>query len=91
MKTNLFTTIVFALALNMVNAQDMGNAEYQKKGNAEYGNVGYGNGSYTVNRVNTIPTTSSSQDEMTITIKGIAASLIHQQRQFSLDRKKMEK
>ncbi len=71
MKTNLFTTIVFALALNMVNAQDMGNAEYQKKGNAEYGNVGYGNGSYTVNRVNTIPTTSSSQDEMTITIKGI--------------------
>jgi hypothetical protein len=30
-----------------------------------------GNGGYTINRVNTIQTTSSSQDEMVLTIKGI--------------------
>ena len=71
MKTKILTTIVLTMALNMINAQDMGNAEYQKKGNADYGNGGYGNGGYTVNRVNTIQTTSSNQDEMTITIKGI--------------------
>ena len=71
MKTNLFATIVFTMAFNIINAQDMGNAHYEKKGNAEYGNVGYGNGGYTVNRVNTLPTTSSTQDEMSITIKGI--------------------
>ncbi|MEI7509843.1 MAG: SIMPL domain-containing protein [Flavobacterium sp.] len=71
MKTKILTTIVFTMALNIINAQDMGNAEYQKKGNADYGNGSYGNGGYVVNRVNTIQTTSSNQDEMTITIKGI--------------------
>lgn len=68
-KSKLFTSIALAIALNFTNAQDMGNAEYAKKGNADYGNGGYGG--YTVNRVNTIPTTSSNQDEMVITIKGI--------------------
>lgn len=71
MKTKILTTIVFTMALNIINAQDMGNAEYQKKGNADYGNGSNGNGGYVVNRVNTIQTTSSNQDEMTITIKGI--------------------
>lgn len=71
MKTNLMTAIAFLTAITLANAQDMGNAQYEKKGNADYGNYGYGTGSYTVNRVNTIPTTSSNQDEMVIVIKGI--------------------
>lgn len=71
MKTNLMTAIAFLTAISLANAQDMGNAQYEKKGNADYSNGGYGYGSYTVNRVNTIPTTSSNQDEMVIVIKGI--------------------
>lgn len=35
------------------------------------GNANYGNNTYTVNHVNTVQTTSSSQDEMVLTIKGI--------------------
>lgn len=54
------------LFFNLSNAQQSGNANYEKSGNANYrGNQ------YSINRVNTIQTTSSSQDEMVITIKGI--------------------
>ena len=58
-KTNLFTTIALTLAFfNLSNAQQDGNANY-------------GNNTYYVNRVNTMQTTSSTQDEMVFVIKGI--------------------
>jgi uncharacterized protein YggE len=63
---NLTTTIALTIAINFASAQDLGNANYQKSGNANYGN-----GNSTVNRVNTIQTTSSNQEEMVVTIKGI--------------------
>lgn len=71
MKNQIATVICLLGCMSFTNAQDLGNAQYDKKGNADYGNSGYGNGSYTVNRVNTIQTTTSSQDEMVLTIKGI--------------------
>lgn len=71
MKNQITTAFLFLASLSFIQAQDMGNAQYEKKGNADYGNYAYGNGGYTINRVNTVQTTSSSQDEMVITIKGI--------------------
>jgi uncharacterized protein YggE len=69
-KTKFISTIALALVVSFSSAQQMGNAVYEKSGNANYGNGGYG-GDYSINRVNTIQTTSSSQDEMVLTIKGI--------------------
>lgn len=57
-------------------AQHSGNANYtEASGNANYelqkGNANYGNNPYAVNRVNTLQTTSSTENEMVIVIKGI--------------------
>ena len=68
MKTKFITATCLMMAvINFTNAQISGNANYDKK----EGNANYGGNQYTINRVNTIQTTSSSQDEMVITIKGI--------------------
>ena len=58
MKTTLMTLLTLTVLCKGAMAQENGNANY-------------GNNHYTVNRVNTIPTTSSNQDEMVIVIKGI--------------------
>ncbi|MEC4048326.1 SIMPL domain-containing protein [Flavobacterium sp. SUN046] len=58
MKTTLMTLLTLTVLCNGSMAQENGNANY-------------GNNHYTVNRVNTIATTSSNQDEMVIVIKGI--------------------
>ena len=58
MKTTLMTLLTLTVLCNGDMAQESGNANY-------------GNNRYTVNRVNTITTTSSNQDEMVIVIKGI--------------------
>ncbi len=71
MKNQITTVLCLLGCFNLSIAQDLGNAQYEKKGNADYGNSSYGNDGYTVNRVNTIQTTTSSQDEMVIVIKGI--------------------
>lgn len=71
MKTKIVTTIALTIALNFANAQDLGNANHKKMGNAKYGNANYENNDATINRINTVQTTSSNQDEMVITIKGI--------------------
>ena len=66
--TNFITTIALTIAFfNATTAQVSGNANYAE----QKGNANYGNGNYQVNRVNTIQTTSSSQDEMVLVIKGI--------------------
>ena len=67
MKTKFISATCLMMAvINFTNAQVSGNANYEKSGNANYGA-----NQYVVNRVNTIQTTTSSQDEMVITIKGI--------------------
>jgi uncharacterized protein YggE len=59
MKTKFISAIMVSVTfLNLSNAQQEGNANY-------------GNNTYQINRVNTIQTTSSSQDEMVLVIKGI--------------------
>ncbi|WP_264510184.1 SIMPL domain-containing protein [Flavobacterium sp. N1719] len=73
------TKVILAAALGttfMLSAQHSGNANYtESSGNANYelqkGNANYHNNNYTVNRVNTLQTTSSSENEMVIVIKGI--------------------
>ncbi|MGC4041710.1 MAG: SIMPL domain-containing protein [Flavobacterium sp.] len=67
MNTKFISVIaITALSLNLSFSQASGNANYEKSGNGNYGN-----NQYTINRVNTFQTTTSSQDEMVITIKGI--------------------
>jgi len=65
MKAKFLTTLAVALTFtNQATAQIMGNAK-------EMGNVNYGGNNYQINRGNTITTTTSTQDEMTVVIKGI--------------------
>lgn len=66
MRKNQTTTVLCLLGcIGLSNAQNEGNANYKS------GNANYGNNTYQINRVNTIQTTTSSQDEMVLTIKGI--------------------
>ena len=65
MKTTILTTMALVVLSNFTNAQNEGNANYKS------GNANHGNNNYTINQVNTITTTSSSQDEMVLTIRGI--------------------
>lgn len=66
MKARFLTALVtMLLFFNQAQAQLMGNANYKE------GNVNYGDNVYQINRGGTVKNTTSTQDEMTIVIKGI--------------------